>query len=225
MTGWIKVHRKLSDNPLWTCEPFTRGQAWVDLIMLASFDDVFFFVRGIQVAQKRGQVCWSEANLADRWKWSRTKLRKFLNDLEKERQIIQQKNNVIQVITIVNYEEYQEKEPQAIQQKKPKKDDKPKEDTIFSDDFLKFIEWQKNNTPNILKMQQPFTEKEYLKLKVDFSQEAIDSMLYQMHNWKDLIKKCVSANLTFRNWSKRNKTTNEQQTTKVPRLIDTIHAK
>lgn len=24
MEGWIKIYRKISENPLWTCEPFTR---------------------------------------------------------------------------------------------------------------------------------------------------------------------------------------------------------
>ena len=121
MDGWLKIHRKITDNPLWNCEPFTRGQAWVDLILIASFSDTFFYVRGIKIEQKRGQVCWSEPKLADRWRWSRSKLRKFLNDLEKEQQIIQQKNNVTQVITIVNYDEYQEKEQQTGQQKDSKR--------------------------------------------------------------------------------------------------------
>jgi len=106
---------------LWLSEPFTKGQAWVDLIGLATFEYTYFYVRGVKVELERGQVGWSEPKLADRWKWSRTKLRKFLNDLEKEQQIIQQKNNVNQVITIVNYEIYQEKEQQSGQQKDSRK--------------------------------------------------------------------------------------------------------
>jgi len=121
MTGWFKIHRQLLDSPFWTCEPFTRGQAWIDLIGLANHADNFFYVRGIKVDIKRGQCGWSEVALAQRWKWSRTKLRKFLNDLEKEQQIGQQKGNVNQIITIVNYEIYQEKEQQTGQQKDSKK--------------------------------------------------------------------------------------------------------
>ena len=121
MEGWIKLHRKLADNILWTCEPFTRGQAWVDLLMLANHTENYFFVRGCKINILRGQIAWSEPKLSERWKWSRTKLRKFLNDLEKEQQIIQQKNNINQIITIVKYEEYQEKEQQLIQQKDSRK--------------------------------------------------------------------------------------------------------
>lgn len=121
MEGWFKTHRKLLDSLLWLSEPFTRGQAWVDLIGLATHENQYFYVRGVKVELIRGQVGWSEPKLSERWKWSRTKLRRFLKDLEKEQQIIQHKDNVTQVITIVNYEIYQEKEQQTIQQKNSKR--------------------------------------------------------------------------------------------------------
>lgn len=53
MEGWIKLHRKLSDNPLWTCEPFTKGQAWVDLILLANHEYNYFYKRGIKIEVQR----------------------------------------------------------------------------------------------------------------------------------------------------------------------------
>lgn len=30
--GWVSIHRQLCENDLWLSEPFTRGQAWVDMI-------------------------------------------------------------------------------------------------------------------------------------------------------------------------------------------------
>jgi len=66
---------------------------------------VFFIVGNIK---KRGEVGWSQIKLAERWKWSRTKTRKFLNDLEKEQQVRQQLSHSYSIIQIVNYEEYQE---------------------------------------------------------------------------------------------------------------------
>lgn len=119
--GWISLHRKITDNPLWTCEPFTRGQAWVDLILLTNHDYSFFYKRGVKIEVKRGQLARSEVELSDRWKWSRSKVRKFLNDLEKEQQIEQHKTNVTQILTIVNYETYQQKEQQTLQQKNSKR--------------------------------------------------------------------------------------------------------
>lgn len=148
--GWIKLHRKIVDNPLWTCEPFTRGQAWVDLILLANHEYGFYYKRGVKIEIQRGQTGVSEVGLSDRWKWSRSKVRKFLKDLEKEQQIKQQKTNVTQIVTILNYEIYQQKEHQIEQQKDtrrtPKehqkdtnKNDKNKENDkkIDYSDFLK----------------------------------------------------------------------------------------
>ena len=116
MQGWIQLHRQLLDHPLWTCETFTRGQAWVDLLLLANHKDSFFYKRNIKISVKRGQLARSEVELADRWSWSRSKVRKFLKDLESEQQIVQQKSNVTQVVTIIKYEDYQRKEQQDVQQ-------------------------------------------------------------------------------------------------------------
>lgn len=107
--GWIKLYRKLQDNPLWTSEPFTRGQAWVDLIMIANHKPGFFFKRNIRINVARGQVGYSENLLASRWKWSRTKVRSFLKLLELEQQISIQKSKLTQIVKILNYEEYQNK--------------------------------------------------------------------------------------------------------------------
>jgi biotin carboxyl carrier protein len=119
--GWIKLHRKLSESDLWLSEPFTRGQAWTDLLMIANHDEGFIRVRGIKIAVHRGQVGWSEVRLAERWHWSRTKVRSFILELQKEQQLEQQKNNKSSIITLVNFEMYQGKEQQEEQQKEPQK--------------------------------------------------------------------------------------------------------
>lgn len=105
--GWIKLYRQIQDNPLWTSEPFTRGQAWVDLLVLANHKKGFLRVRGQLVEVERGQVGWSQVKLAKRWSWSRGKIIRFLNELETKQQIEQQKNNITSVISIVNFEYYQ----------------------------------------------------------------------------------------------------------------------
>lgn len=115
--GWVKIYRKIQNNPLWLCEKFTRGQAWIDLLLLANHSPSFFYKRGVKIEVSRGQLARSEVELADRWKWSRTKVKKFIKDLEKEQQVIQQKTNITQIVTILNYDEYQKKEQQTLQQK------------------------------------------------------------------------------------------------------------
>lgn len=110
--GWFSVSRRLLHHDLWLTEPFTRGQAWVDMIGLTNHKDGFLRVRGILRPVLRGQLGWSEARLAERWQWSRTKVRAFLGELETSEQIKQQKDNQISIITILKYELYQGKRPQ-----------------------------------------------------------------------------------------------------------------
>ena len=81
-SGWICLHRTLIEHELWNEEKFTRGQAWVDLLLLANHKPGAFRARGVSVKVDRGQVGKSEVSLAERWHWSRTKVRRFLSELE-----------------------------------------------------------------------------------------------------------------------------------------------
>ena len=106
--NYFLVNRGLLHSDRWLSEPFTRGQAWVDMFGLAQHTNGFFRVRGIKIAVKRGQLAYSQATLSKRWQWSRGKSRRYLNELEKAGDIVvQQKNHVTTVITIVNYNRWQ----------------------------------------------------------------------------------------------------------------------
>ena len=107
MEGWIKLHRQIIEHPDYFSEPFTRVMAWIDLLMLANHKGMNMYVRGNKVEIKRGDTAIAQETLATRWKWSRTKVKRYLNELEKDRQIVQQKSNVINTISIVNYDAYQ----------------------------------------------------------------------------------------------------------------------
>lgn len=41
MTGYICVSRDDIDSEDWLSEPFTRAQAWIDLIYLANYEEMF----------------------------------------------------------------------------------------------------------------------------------------------------------------------------------------
>lgn len=97
-------------------EPFSRFQAWIDLLLIANFSDSMVYVRGIKVEVRRGQVAKSQIALAERWKWSRGKVQRFLDDLQTGGQIRQQKNRLITLISIVNFDMYQQDGQQTEQQ-------------------------------------------------------------------------------------------------------------
>lgn len=119
--GFIKLYRYIQDDRLWTEKPFDRARAWIDLMILANHKEGTIRKRGILLTVKRGQIGWSETQLAERWGWSRKKVHRFLEELKKEKRIEQQNEqqnlNVTSLITILNYDGYQCEEPQMEPQK------------------------------------------------------------------------------------------------------------
>lgn len=109
MGRWIKLHCQLAHHDLWLMEPFTRGQAWVDLLMLAQSKPGWIMVRGISVDLDRGQAGYSELSLSERWKWSRGKVRRFISELKKREMVDIKQDNKTTVITVLNFDTYQAK--------------------------------------------------------------------------------------------------------------------
>jgi hypothetical protein len=101
------VSRKLLESDLWLNEPFTRAQAWIDLIGLARWRNGHARINGAKIVVNRGELCWSQMQLAKRWKWSRGKVIRFLNELETEQQIVQRKQGQTVVISLLNFDRYQ----------------------------------------------------------------------------------------------------------------------
>lgn len=107
--GYIKLERKLFESSLWTSEPFTRGQAWVDLIAMANFADRDRFYKGTVQHVERGQVVTSTRTLAERWGWSKKKVSGFLRALERAQMVTRDGTTKWTTLTLVNYGLYQDK--------------------------------------------------------------------------------------------------------------------
>lgn len=106
--GWIKIDRQLFDHWLWDDKPFSKGQAWVDLIGLANFEDNKTPYKGQVILCKRGTVHRSISFLAKRWGWSRDKTRNFLKLLESDSMIRVKATTNQTTITLENYGKFQD---------------------------------------------------------------------------------------------------------------------
>lgn len=106
--GFILWYRRIMEHPLFDDgEPFTRREAWAELVMLAKYKDESFRFRGSSVEGKRGCVYRSVSSLANRFNWSRGKTIDFLKMLESEGMIERKTTSRFTVIRIVNYEKFQ----------------------------------------------------------------------------------------------------------------------
>lgn len=107
--GYIKLWRLSVDNKDYLSEPFTRWQAWIDLLLLANHKPNRIYIRGISVEVGVGELVASEEFLSIRWRWSRNKVRRYIVLLSSKtkQQIIVKRNNKITTISIVNWNTYQ----------------------------------------------------------------------------------------------------------------------
>ena len=110
--GYIIVQRSFLQSDLWTREPFTRGQAWIDLLARARFKDGHDRINGVRVDLKRGQLIGCHIFLKNRWGWkSRKKVAKFLKELSEDQLITLGKDQPNQyassIITITCYDSIQ----------------------------------------------------------------------------------------------------------------------
>lgn len=119
--GWISLYRAMEDGWLWEDKPFARGQAWIDLLLQANHKDKKTFSKGELVIVNRGSFLTSDQLLADRWGWSRKKVRTFLEVLVKEQMIELKRSPKGTSLTLVNWDLYQglgtTEEQQKIQQR------------------------------------------------------------------------------------------------------------
>jgi len=109
MTGYIKLYRDIEQNDIWNNdEPFDYRSAWIDLLLLASHKDHFIIKNGRAIESKRGQVNRSIKQLADKWGWSRDKVKRFLEMLKTMKMASTDKSTLGHTITIENYSKWQD---------------------------------------------------------------------------------------------------------------------
>ena len=106
LQGWIPVYRQIQENWMWKEKPFSKGQAWIDLIMLANYEDKKMPYKGEVITCERGTVNLSISLLAERWGWGREKARNFLKLLESDGMVTVNATKHRTTITIENYAIY-----------------------------------------------------------------------------------------------------------------------
>lgn len=108
--GWIIVHRQILDSEIWNAEdPFSFRDAWIDLLLRANHADRGLILKnGTRITVDRGQHWTSMRTLATRWKWGNKKVLKYLDLLQKLGMISVKKSKDGTLITITNYDFYQD---------------------------------------------------------------------------------------------------------------------
>lgn len=176
--GWISIHRKIIDNWVWDDKPFSKGQAWIDLLLMANHQDKKILFNGSLLEVKSGERITSLKQLSSQWGWSTTKTKRFLEMLQDDGMITYKSDAKKTVYNIVNYNDYQDlektKNNAEVKQKKNRSKTEVKQKKTNNND---------NNDNNELIMIDKMQEEEFIeKWNRNFNQQINQSHLNQSIN-------------------------------------------
>lgn len=115
MDGYIKLYRKLLDNPI-VCKDVETLGIWIYLLLNATHKKVDVLFNSKKITLEPGQLITGRKAIAAKLKVDESKVERTLKMLKNEQQIEQQTSSKNRLITILNWELYQQNEQQFEQQ-------------------------------------------------------------------------------------------------------------
>ena len=112
--GWIKIHRKIQDNFI-----YTDSQAlhlWIHILLECNHTDREYLFNGKKVVTERGSFITGRKRLSEKTGISESKVYRLLKLFKSEHLIEHQKTSKYSIISVVNYNTYQSGEHQNEQQ-------------------------------------------------------------------------------------------------------------
>jgi hypothetical protein len=177
--GWIRIHRKILDNPIISKPDYLS--VWVVLLLLANHQEHSFIWNNEKQTCKRGQILTGRKELSRKTGVNENKIERILKYLKSEQQIEQQTTTKFRLITIKNYQAYQDSEQQNEQQVNNKRTtDEQQVNTNKNDNNYK----NEKNENIISKDIQVAPESTTIEIKESFGNEEINKMLNTI---KDLL--------------------------------------
>ena len=121
--NWFKLNRKIFDNPI-VCKSHDMFFFWCWLLGHVCYEKTRVYFRGKDVELKPGELLTTIPQMQAECGLSSMQVRNFLKLLKANRQINTLKSNRNQVITILNWQQYQEKQQTKEQTKNRQRTDK-----------------------------------------------------------------------------------------------------
>lgn len=112
MGGFIAIHRQIKENFLWKDKPFSKGQAWIDILLRVNHKPNEVLIGNQVIKLQKGETVWSILDMSKSWGWSRKKVENFLNILEKEQMLYNKRTTKYTILTVAKWESYQNSEQQ-----------------------------------------------------------------------------------------------------------------
>ena len=109
MSGWIKIHRSITEHWLYTeNRMFSKFEAWNDILLTVNYSEAKCLIKGKLYIIKRGESILSLDNWGKRWGWDKSKVRRFMDLLKNDGMIYLKTDNITTHLTVCKYEDYQD---------------------------------------------------------------------------------------------------------------------
>lgn len=115
MEGWIKLHRKMLDNPI-VFKDSDYIAVWVYLLLNAAHKEYPAVFGKNKIVLQPGQLITGRIAISEKIRVSESKVQRILSAFETEQQIEQQTGNKNRLITVLSWSEYQNSEQQDKQE-------------------------------------------------------------------------------------------------------------
>lgn len=187
--GWIKLHRKLLDNPI--IKKPSWAWLWVVLLLLANHDEEDSFIwNGQLTGLKKGQLITGRKKLKEYSGIPETTIEDILNYLENQHQIRQQKTTKYRVITILKWEDYQKDDRRL--------DNRATTERQQSDTFKKYKNDKKEYTASSPPPQEVFSLKREIEKMEENQRRDINIIAFYFQEVKPDIKNREQLNVAIR---------------------------
>jgi len=106
--GWISIHRKLQDHWIYkSVHTYSQLEAWIDILLTVNHETSEITINFEKFTCGRGESLRSLDSWGKRWKWDKSKVRRFLKLLEKENMVVTKNERKTTRLTVCKYDDYQ----------------------------------------------------------------------------------------------------------------------
>jgi len=190
-SGWVRLYRKLLDDPVWTFASAEHKAVLVTILLLANHETRQWIWRGQKFETKPGQLITSLSSLAEKAGVSIQNVRSALSKLEKTHLFLTNESTKSgRLISIRNWDNYQPPKTKANKEANKEattnKNLKNKPKSMNDESWAAFVEMRKQ-------IKAPLTDRAetiILNKLIEFEKEGYDvnEVLDNsvINNWKDV---------------------------------------
>lgn len=104
--GWIKLHRKMLDNPI-IMKDADHLAVWMYLLLNATHAEYPALFKGKKIMLQPGQLITGRKSIAEALSVNESKVRRIMNAFESDQQIDRQRSNQNTLVSLKNWDRYQ----------------------------------------------------------------------------------------------------------------------